>query len=277
MTGVLSVVIPAHDEKVSLPALLAALADEGFEVVVVPNGCTDGTAAEARRAVPAVTVVEIPEASKAAALRAGDGVAHHFPRFYLDADVTVSAEGLRRLADALRTPGVLAVAPTVVFDTSAASWPVRSFYRALAALPAVSGSLAGTGCMGLSRDGRARFDDWPQVLADDYYLDGLFGSDEKLRVPGVTSRVRTPRRLADLVRRRTRVAFGNRQVERLGLRAAGRAGGAGVLAAARRHPARIAVLVVFALVGLVVRARVAAATWGGREVGWNRDDSRVTA
>jgi glycosyltransferase involved in cell wall biosynthesis len=272
----ISVIVPAHDEERVLPALVAALDDDALELVVVPNGCTDRTADVARATVPPERVVEIPEASKTAALRAGEAAAHHFPRFYLDADVAVTAAGLRRLAAALEAPGVLAVAPHVVFDASGASWPVRAFYRALPLLPSVSGSIAGTGCIGLSEVGRARFGDWPSVLADDYFVDGLFGRGEKRRVDGVTSRVRTPQRLGDLVRRRVRVTFGNRQVDGLGLRVAPPAGG-GVLAAARRHPGRLLDLAVFVAVGLVVRLRVAAAIRGGREVAWNRDDSRDAA
>lgn len=275
-TGILSVVVPAHDEERVLPALLAAIDDDGLELVVVPNGCTDRTADAARAASPRARVVEVHEASKTAALRAGDATAHHFPRSYLDADVAVTAAGLRQLADALAAPGVLAVAPTVVVDSSGASWPVRAFYRALPLLPSVSTSIAGTGCIVLSEEGRARFGDWPAVLADDYFLDGLFRPDEKRRVAGVTSRVRTPRRLGDLVRRRVRVTFGNRQVDGLGLRIAPPVGG-GVLAAVRRHPGRALDLAVFVAVGLVVRLRVAAAIRGGREVGWNRDDSRDAA
>lgn len=269
----MSVVVPAHDEARVLPVLLAGLDDDGLEVVVVPNGCTDRTADVARAALPRRQVVEVVEASKTAALRAGDAAAHHFPRFYVDADIAVTAAGLRRLADALDAPGMLAVAPTVVFDASGASWPVRAFYRALPLLPSVQGSIAGTGCMGVSEAGRARFGDWPQVLADDYFLDGQFAPGEKRRVEGVTSRVRTPQRLGDLVRRRVRVTFGNRRVDGLGLRGAPPAGG-GVVAAVRRHPRRALDLAVFVAVGIVVRVRVAAAIRAGREVGWGRDQSR---
>ncbi len=278
MAHALSVVIPAHDEERVLPQLLAALDDDAIDVVVVPNGCTDGTAQAARDALPGAVVVEVYERSKTAALRAGDAVARHFPRFYLDADIGIDAAGLHRLAEVMRETGVLAVAPSVAFDVSASSWAVRAFYRALPLLASVSGSIAGTGCMGVSREGRTRFDEWPPVLADDHFLDGLFTAGEKLRAADVTSRVRTPRGLGDLVRRRERVIWGNRQVARLGVGPTATGGGvAGVLAAARRHPARTLDLAVFAAVGLVVRARVLARARRGQEVGWNRDESRAPA
>ena len=275
-SAALSVVIPAHDEEAVLPALLTALGHDGIEVVVVSNGSSDATAEAARRAAPWATVVEIDEASKTAALRAGDEAARAFPRFYLDADIALNAADLHRLAAALAAPGAVAVAPSVAFDSSGSSALVRAYYRALPLLPAVSHSIAGTGCIGVTASGRARFDAWPPVLADDFFLDGLFRPDEKHRAPDVTARVTTPRALRDLVRRRERVIWGNRQVAALGLRAPAAGGGAsGVVATALRHPRRLADLTVFAAVGVLVRVRVLVKDLRGQSVGWNRDDSRA--
>jgi glycosyltransferase involved in cell wall biosynthesis len=79
-----SVVIPAHNEERvigrCLEVLQAGLRPGELEVVVVANGCTDNTERVARSAVPAVRVVSLAEASKAAALNAGDAVASAFPR-----------------------------------------------------------------------------------------------------------------------------------------------------------------------------------------------------
>src|SRR5206468_9477454 len=86
---VTSVVIPAHNEAAVIGRLLTAiLADAGpdeFEIVVVPNGCTDDTAAVASSF--GVRVVETEVASKVAALRLGDASVKSFPRIYVDADV----------------------------------------------------------------------------------------------------------------------------------------------------------------------------------------------
>lgn len=271
---VVSVVIPAHDEQASIPGLLRRLHVPGVELVVVANGCSDRTADAARQACPSATVLEIAEASKTAALREGDRSAHVFPRFYLDADVEIEPAGLLRLADLLRDPRILAVAPTVHFHTAAASWLVRSFYRVLPLLAPVSNSIAGTGCMGVSAEGRARFGDWPSVLADDYFLDGCFTAEEKRRAPEATVVVRTPVGLRDLVRRRERVIWANRQVEDLGLRRPGGRPGSGLLALAAHHPRRMGDIAVFVAVGLIVRLRVLVRRARGLEVGWNRDASR---
>jgi glycosyltransferase involved in cell wall biosynthesis len=88
-----SVLIPAHNEGAVISRCLHHLfegTDAGdFEVAVVCNGCDDDTAAVARASAPPVEVIELDEASKPAALRAGDRLLRTFPRLYLDADVVL--------------------------------------------------------------------------------------------------------------------------------------------------------------------------------------------
>src|ERR1700754_21124 len=91
-----SIVIVAHNEANVIGGCLDALSGQQFsgpvDIVVSANGCTDDTAAVAGR--PGVTVVDRPEAGKAGALNAGDGVATGFPRIYLDADIIVPPHGV---------------------------------------------------------------------------------------------------------------------------------------------------------------------------------------
>ena len=88
-----SVIIPAHNEAAVIARTLAPLAPLAaagqLEVIVACNGCTDHTAAIAR-GFDGVTVLELGQSSKAAALNAGDAAASHWPRLYLDADVQIS-------------------------------------------------------------------------------------------------------------------------------------------------------------------------------------------
>jgi glycosyltransferase involved in cell wall biosynthesis len=206
------VVIAAHNEAAVLGRCLRGLLDGvtpgEFEVVVVANGCTDDTAGVAR-AVPGVTVLELPVASKPAALNAGDAAATAFPRIYLDADITLRAADVRALAGALDGPGVLAAAPRRVLDTGGRPLLVRAYFAVNGRLPAFRGSLFGRGAVAVSAVGRARFDVFPDVVADDLFLDSLFGAAEKREVEAVTSVVATPRRTADLLRRLRRVRAGN--------------------------------------------------------------------
>lgn len=209
---VTSVVIPAHNEAAVLGRTLRGLLDGArpgeFEVIVVPNGCTDETAAVAR-AVPGVTVVEVARGSKAAALNLGDAVATGFPRVYLDADIGLRADQVRLLAAAVATPGVLAATPRREVDTTGRPMPVRAYYAVHGRLPAFRGALFGRGVVVLSAAGRARFDRFPETFADDLFLDSLFGAGERREVAGVRTLVAAPYRTRDLLRRLVRVRAGN--------------------------------------------------------------------
>src|SRR5262249_61245984 len=52
------------------------------------------------------------------------------------------------------------------------------------------------------------------MTADDLLLASLFADGERVEVPGVTSRVATPYKTADLVRRLSRVRAGNAALRR---------------------------------------------------------------
>lgn len=217
-----SVVIAAHNEAAVLPHCLHRLLDGAapgeFEVLVVANGCTDNTA-EVARSVPGVRVLELAEASKSAALNAGDDAATRFPRIYLDADIALSATGARTLASAVvgsvtgtgsgTAGGLLAAAPGRRLDTTGRPLLVRAYYAINSRLPAFRDALFGRGAIVLSAAGRARFDRFPDQIADDLFLDSLFEVGEKREVSQVTTVVATPRLTRDLLRRLGRVRTGN--------------------------------------------------------------------
>jgi glycosyltransferase involved in cell wall biosynthesis len=198
-----SVVIPAHDEASVIGRCLDALFERfepgRFDVVVVCNGCRDGTAARARSSGHPVRVLELPAASKPAALRAGDAAAVAFPRIYLDADVVLPGAAAGVLLERLRA-GAVAGRPPICYDSIAASAPVRSYYRARSRVPAVLGSLWGAGVYGLSAEGRSRFGEFPDVVGDDLWVDRLFDRGEVEIVDCAPVVVAVPRRTRDLMR-----------------------------------------------------------------------------
>ena len=197
-----SVIIPAHNESAVIPRTLASLAPAlgtgRVEVIVVCNGCTDDTA-DLATAVPGVQVVQIATASKTAALNAGDAVASLWPRVYLDADTEINPVTLRRLLEELQGP-VLAARPAFRYDLGEATWPVRSYYRARRRLPSTTRALWGAGVFALSEEGHDRFGVFPDVTADDYFVDQLFSGEEKRIVPAPPVPVRTPQDAASLLK-----------------------------------------------------------------------------
>ncbi|WP_090793615.1 glycosyltransferase [Asanoa ishikariensis] len=217
-----SIVVAAHNEATVIGRTLRHLLDGAepgeFDVVVAANGCTDDTA-DVARSVPGVRVVEVERASKPAALNAGDAAATSFPRIYLDADIPLSAAGARALAARVSgADGVIAAAPRRVLDTKGRPLLVRAYFAVNGRLPAFRDALFGRGAIVLSKDARARFDEFPDLFADDLFLDALFADGEKREVAEVPSVVATPTRTEDLLRRLGRVRGAN-----TALRAAGAA------------------------------------------------------
>lgn len=222
MSARVSVVIPAHDEGAVIARLLRALVDgdpEGrLEIVVGANGCTDDTAAVARAVDPRILVAETPRASKIAGLNAADEIATVLPRIYVDADVSVSAETLLALGDELARPGgPLAAAPEFRVDTRGASWPVRAHYSIWELSDYRAPGLVGSGIYGLSAEGRSRFGAFPEIIADDRFVQQLFTPEERLTLPGRSFSVKAPRRMRNQIKRTVRIAIGNAQLAASGL------------------------------------------------------------
>ncbi|GAA5200920.1 glycosyltransferase [Microbacterium jejuense] len=272
----MSIVIPAHDEgplvRIGLERMLADADPGEFEVVVVANGCTDDTADQARR-VDGVTVVEIGRASKILALNAGDAAARAFPRAYIDGDVSISTATLRALATALdETTAPRAAAPRLRVDTARASRPVRAYYRVWAVSDYRSDGHVGSGVYAVNAAGRARWDAFPDVIADDRFVQQRFEPAERRSLDGEEFVVAASKDMRTHIRRGVRIERGNRELP-----------SAAQLAAhepARRRYARLLGRVAvrpalwlclpFYIYGFAA-AKIGAR--GGSAVTWSRDDS----
>jgi hypothetical protein len=274
-----SVVIPAHDEAAvierGLDALCSGFAPGELEVVVVCNGCTDDTAARARRSPYPVQVLELDEASKPAALRAGDAAVRAFPRIYLDADMVLPSAAARAVIERLADGSLPAARPAVRFDTTGASRVVRRYFAARTRTPSVTSALWGPGVYAVSAEGRARFDEYPDVVADDLFAADQFGPDEYEIVdtePATFFAPRSTRDLVNVLRRWSRGASELREGEtssaptwRTTLRELSRQPATSPSAALDA-----AVYVLLALAGRI--------TWQlGAPARWERDDSSRTS
>lgn len=213
-------IVPSHNEQDRIALFLSQFQDQvtrgDYRVIIVANGCSDKTA-EIARSFPGVIVYETDVASQLEGYNAGDDLAGDiFPRFYCDADVLMSEAEIALLVETASREEPVAVAPSVVLDWSESSWTVKAYYRMRDRFPGHKNwgmhSVAGKGFFGTNEAGRSRFDRFPNLIAGDYFFDEHFLVGERIIVPEAVSVTRVSKNLAGLVRVRTRITLGNREM-----------------------------------------------------------------
>lgn len=185
-----------------------------LEVIVVCNGCTDDTADRARAlAHPDIKVLETPVGSKTGALNLGDDHATGFPRFYVDADIELPIRAIREVARLLREhDDILVAAPQAKVDTRDRPWWVRSYYTVWTQLPYFTEGVIGSGVYAFSERGRARFDKFPDIIADDEFARLQVSPHERQCATGVVFTITPPTSLRAIIKINTRVKAGNQQL-----------------------------------------------------------------
>ena len=194
----LTVVIPANNEEAYLASCLDALlaqtleADHagGVELVLAANACTDRTVEIARGYVPRfagkgweLVVLDIAEGGKLNALNRADGIARGDMRAYLDADVICSPTLLAKIHAALDVPAPRYASGRMQLSP-AESWVSRQFGRLWVNLPFmrndIPGNVQGAGLFAVNAAGRARWDEFPDIISDDGYVRLLFAPEERV-------------------------------------------------------------------------------------------------
>jgi len=199
----ITIIIPAYEEEriigESLTHLLRSEEPEGadhdhpVEVIVVPNGCTDGTAKEARAMAPGFAargwrfqVIELEQGSKTAALNAGIAAASNPRLMFMDADVHVSPGLVAALARAVDRP-----APTYAGGQfrirPARSLASRLYARFWPRLPFMAQGVPGCGVAAVNAAGRARWVRIPELTSDDIFIRNHFAPEERVGVPDTYS------------------------------------------------------------------------------------------
>ena len=276
--AVASVIIPAHNEAVTIGRNLRALRtgtrEEDLDVVVVCNGCTDRTADVARAADPRARVIEIEQPSKVEAVRVGNAASDVFPRIHLDADIELSGAHALQLLEPITRDRVLATAPRRDVPREGCSRWVRWYYDVWESLPQVEAGLFGRGVVVLSEEAQSRVSALPRLMSDDLGMSDSFSGDERRVVPGAVAVVHPPRTVRDLLRRRIRIATGNAQASQLGVRrAASRTSPRILLGLAVSRPGVALRLPVFVAIHVAARLGARRALRSGDFTTWQRDES----
>ena len=239
-----TVVIPAYNEANGIERTLRAVLADGvadLTVVVVANACRDDTAARARSLGAAVLVVETEQGGKTNAMNLGERALRergldHFPRLFLDGDIELEPGSLRAMFAALAddaSPRIVAARPR--FDASRSTLPVRLFYAGESFNPYHrAGAPNGSGTYAVNRAGRARWGEFPAVLADDSFVERQFSAAERATVPGATAIVRVPRTFAALRRISARKRLGSYELDAIAPPRAEDRGSAGTFGAVAR-------------------------------------------
>ena len=251
---------------------------DGFDIVVVCNGCTDETANIARRYGPPVRVIETDVPSKTNALNLGDAAVSSFPRIYLDADVVLTGDAARRLAAAVANGPALAAAPTPInVFLPGTEWAVRAFYRLWTALPHIQEGMIASGAYALSKAGRARFAEFPDIIADDGYVRLLFEPHERVQVVDSVTSVYAPLNLDFLTKTKTRSHLGVLQLRKryadLTRREARTKNYRAGLLKILLRPSLYPTVIPYAYVSITSRRRARSRLEALEEYTWERDDS----
>lgn len=212
----MSIIIPAHNESSVIKRCCAALLDgalpKELEIIVVCNGCSDNTAELARSVSKDIKVLETDVLSKSNALNLGDQQASGYPRFYIDADIIIPLDSVRKTAAVLQSQRIFAAAPSMRVDLTERSFFVKAFYRVWIQLPYCCEGMVGSGVYALSEAGRKRFEDFPMIVADDGYVRLMFRPHERMTLPSCYFTIIPPKRLTNIIKIKSRAYFGTMEL-----------------------------------------------------------------
>jgi len=285
-----SVVVPAHNEAAiirrSLRHMLSDTVDVNVEVLVVCNGCTDGTPVIAKEVSPCIRVIELEEGSKPNAINAGLEEASHPICAVVDADIQVTLRSIGASVCALADGRAKIAAPKLEINVSGCSYAVKLYYSIWRRLPYVTDNLVGSGVYVLGPEARERVGQIPDIIGDDAYVRACFSPAERISVrhdetgkPAVFV-VSPPRTIRALRRIESRRRAADEELAILASAAPNVASPRpqmGSVLNVVRTPWRVPALVVFIYVKVASRIMYRVYRRQGRRVAWIRDDtSRAT-
>lgn len=188
----LSVIIPSYNEENYIEACLDAIIaqrglpiDHGVQIIVAANGCKDRTVALAQaklRALSAkgfqLSVLNIARGNKMNALNQADDIATFETRVYLDADVIISPDMLRELAEILNENTPLYASGSIRIPRPQSTIS-RAYAKVWTQLPFIRDGVPGIGLYAMNAQGRARWGAFPDICADDRFVRLQFDPSER--------------------------------------------------------------------------------------------------
>ncbi len=212
-----TVIIAAYNEASVIDETLRTLVNEsnGFQILVVCNGCTDNTESKIKENFKSVLCYSIDTASKALAIRHAESLQPGFPRLYLDADILLrgkDATYLLGVSKRCHSPSLLIPSSQVNFE-NCSMW-VKKFYRAWYHSPYVKGQGYGAGAYILNQSARSHFEQWPDLIADDAFVRSRIDVSNTQIDHLHQVQVKAPKTLWSLIKVKTRSKLGNFQLRK---------------------------------------------------------------
>ena len=272
-----SIIIPAHNEATVIERTLRAILEEDaadLEIIIVVNATTDRTAEIARALDPRIKVIETTTPGKTNALNLGETSLTSFPRIYLDADIELKPGSVMALLNASGAGNAI-VSPKPSFDLTDCTVGIRLFMSANRFNHYFGrGAPNGSGCFVLTEEARSRWGEFPDLIADDGFVDGHFDPDESQTIEDAVAIVGPPRDLESMIRVRARVRRGTFELARLHpkLMKKLRSQVGGAVGRMMVRPWTWPALVVYTWVRIRER-QLAHAQIARGETGWGRDES----
>lgn len=216
-----SIIIPAYNEAACIQACLRPLLTlngKRYNIVVSCNGCTDATAELARAVSNQIYVIETNTASKIVALNNAEKLPLGFPRIYMDADVLMSSTSIEALlAAAVQHPEDTLIVPKSTMDLAQSSPWVKRFYREWYRTDFINKAGFGCGVYMLGQQARAKFDEWPELVADDNFIRQFFPLDNIYICQAAVSLVKAPASISQLIDIKARSKYGNIELDQSSL------------------------------------------------------------
>ena len=226
MMNCFSIIIPAYDEEKlignRIKNLLEPLAPNCNEIIIVCNGCTDATAAQARKIINQlainsehdchINVVELDIGSKINALNHGINISKNPISVVLDADIEISSADCAELVNFMNNNNLLAASPTPKFNYKQANWLNKRFYKIVSS-STYNKEHRIANVIALSAEAKTKLFPLPNVIADDAYIQRTIGKSDYKLLNTINYTFNCPRTILAMLKVQSRIVRGNLELK----------------------------------------------------------------